>query len=102
VSLVFCLKEVRKMAKKETVTRIIDGDTFQTASRKHSVRLANVNAPEKGKRGSAKAKQALASLIQGQRVEIDTVARDPYRRAVANVKVGGKSVNAAMNRKLKK
>ena len=90
------------MTRKETVIKVIDGDTFQTASRKHSVRLANVNAPEKGQPGSAKATQALKNLIQGQQVKVDTVARDPYRRAVANVKVDGKSVNKAMNRKLKK
>jgi len=87
---------------KETVTRIIDGDTFRTASRKHPVRLANVDAPEKGKSGSAKATQALRNLIQGKQVQIYTVARDSYRRSVANVKVDGKSVNRAMNQKLKK
>ena len=90
------------MTKKERVTKVIDGDTFQTSSRKHSVRLANVDAPEKGKPGAAKAKQSLANLIQGQQVKVDTVARDSYGRAVAKVNVGGKSVNAAMNRKLKK
>ena len=33
---------------------------------------------------------------------IDTVARDQYGRCVANVTVGGKSVNKAMQGKLKK
>lgn len=88
--------------RKETVTRVVDGDTFRTASRKHSVRLANVDAPERGKPGSAKATQALKNLIQGQQVQIDTVARDSYGRTVANVKADGKSVNRAMNQKLKK
>ena len=88
--------------RKENVTRIIDGDTFLTKSRKHPVRLANVNAPEKGKPGSVKATQALKGLIKGQKVEVKTVARDPYGRSVANVKVGSKSVNKAMNKKLKK
>ena len=91
------------MAKrKEQVTRVIDGDTFKTSSRKHSVRLANVNAPEKGKPGSVKATQNLKNLIQGQQVQIDTVARDTYGRSVAKVKVDNKSVNKAMNQKLKK
>jgi len=92
------------MAKrKERVTKVIDGDTFRTKSRpKHSVRLANVDAPEKGKPGSAKATQALKNLIQGQQVQINTVARDSYGRSVANVKVNTKSVNKAMNQKLKK
>ena len=88
--------------KKETVTRVIDGDTFKTSTRKHSVRLANVDAPERGKKGAGKATQKLARLIQGQKVEVNTVARDKYGRAVANVKVGGKSVNRAMKKSTNK
>lgn len=88
--------------KKETVTRVFDGDTFLTKSRKHAVRLANVNAPEKGKPGGAKATQELRNLIKGKPVEVIAVARGPYGRTVAKVKVDGKSVNDAMKRKLKK
>ena len=91
------------MAKrKETVTRVIDGDTFRTSSRKHSVRLANVNAPEKGRKGGAKATQQLKSLIQGKKVEVNTVARDTYGRAVAKVKRGRMNVNKAMAKSTKK
>lgn len=64
------------MARKEKVTKIIDGDTFETASRKNPVRLANVNAPEKGQPGSAKVTEALRKMIQGEEVKIDTVSRD--------------------------
>ena len=85
------------MAKRrETVTKVIDGDTFETASRKHPVRLANVDAPEKRQPGYQRAKGALQKAIEGQKVEVNTVARDPYGRPVANVKVDGKSVNAKM------
>ena len=90
------------MARREKVTRVIDGDTFKTGSRKNPVRLANVDAPEKGRRGAASATQALKQLIQGKEVTIDTVARDSYGRSVANVKADGKSVNAAMRRKTRK
>ena len=89
------------MPRKEKVTRIIDGDTFETNRRQHPVRLANVNAPEKGQRGAPMAKKELESLIKNQEVTIDTVARDKYRRSVAKVKVGRRSVNKAMNDKLK-
>ena len=88
--------------KKETVTRVIDGDTFLTTSRKHAVRLANVDAPEKRAKGGARATQKLKNLIQGKRVEVETVVRDTYGRAVARVKVSGKSVNKAMSRKTSK
>lgn len=84
------------MARKERVTRVIDGDTFETASRKNPIRLANVNAPEKGATGGAEATAALRDLIVGETVSVDTVARDNYGRSVANVKVGRRSVNKAM------
>ena len=59
------------MGRKEKVTKVIDGDTFETASRKHPVRLANVEAPEKGEPGATKATQALRQLIQGEEVTIE-------------------------------
>lgn len=41
------------MPRKEKVTRVIDGDTFETNRRKNSIRLAGYDAPEKGKKGAA-------------------------------------------------
>lgn len=32
------------MTRKERVTKVIDGDTFKTTSRKNPVRLANIDA----------------------------------------------------------
>lgn len=89
------------MPRKEKVTRVIDGDTFKTRQRKHPVRLARVNAPEKGQGGAAQARKNLEKLILNQDVTIQTVARDKYRRSVANVKVGRNSVNKAMKEKLR-
>lgn len=90
------------MAKKETVTEIIDGDTFLTSRRKHPIRLANVDTPEKREPGYQQAKKALEQLIQDKKVDVDTVARDKYRRPVAKVKVDGRSVNKAMQKYRKK
>jgi endonuclease YncB( thermonuclease family) len=64
--------------------------------------LANVDAPERGKKGGSAATRALKGMIQGQEVSIDTVARDKYGRSVANVKVGRRSVNKAMRDKVKR
>jgi len=88
------------MPRKEKVTRVIDGDTFETSRRKHPVRLAGVNAPEKGKKGAAQARKDLAAMILGQEVAVKRVATDKYKRAVANVKLGRNSVNKAMKEKL--
>jgi len=86
------------MTRREKVTRVIDGDTFETASRKRSVRLVGVDTPEKGQSGYRQAKDALVRLIKGKTVIIDTKARDSYGRAVANVKLGRRSVNKAMKK----
>jgi len=83
---------------KEKVKKIIDGDTFVTAQGT-KVRLANVNAPEKGHKGAPQARQDLVNLISRKQVNIDAVARDPYGRVVAKVKIGTKSVNKAMKEK---
>jgi len=90
------------MARKEKVTKIIDGDTFLTDKRKNPVRLSDVDAPEKRQPGYQKAKKHLEKLIFNQEVSIETVARDKYGRSVANVEVGKKSVNKAMQRHNKK
>ena len=84
------------MAKKEIVTKVIDGVTFETNIRKKPVRLANVNTPEKRQKGYQQAKKALEDEILGQTVSVDTVARDKYGRAVAKVKCGRKSINKKM------
>jgi len=90
------------MARKEKVTRVIDGDTFRTAKRSRAVRLANVDVPETGTPGAAVAKKKLERLIKGKEVSIETVARDSYGRSVAVVKVGRKSINKAMRPNRKK
>jgi len=90
------------MSRKEKVTKIIDGDTFKTGNRKNPVRLANVDAPEKGKPGYAKATELLSKMIKDEEVRIDTVGRDKYGRAVAKVYKGRESVNKEMQEKLKK
>ncbi len=88
------------MVRKERVTKIIDGDTFETSSRKNPVRLANVDAPEKGQRGSVKATEVLRKMIEGEEVKIETVGRDKYGRAIAKVYKGRESVNKKMKERL--
>jgi micrococcal nuclease len=90
------------MARKEKVTKVIDGDTFLTDKRKNPVRLSDVDTPEKRQNGYQNAKKCLEKLILNQEVSIETVARDKYSRSVANVKLGVKSVNKAMQKYNKK
>jgi len=90
------------MARKERVTKVTDGDSFETASRKHPVRLAGVDAPEHGSRGASAATKRLKNMIEGEMVTVSTVTRDVYGRAVANVKHGRRSVNKAVKDGLEK
>ena len=90
------------MSRKETVKKVIDGDTFTTKQRKNPVRLANVDTPEKGQPGFQSAKKALETLIKDKEVLIETVARDKYSRSVAKVKIKTRSVNKAMEKHKKK
>ena len=90
------------MARKEKVIKVIDGDTFLTDKRKNPVRLADVDTPEKRQPGYQDAKKELEKLTLNKEISIDTVARDKYSRSVANVKVGNKSVNKAMQKHKKK
>ena len=90
------------MARKEPTKTVRDGDSFSTSSRKNDVRLADVDAPEKGQPGYGAAKQKLESLIAGETVKIETVAHDKYGRCIAKVKVGRTSVNNEMKKFLGK
>jgi micrococcal nuclease len=83
---------------KAKVQRVIDGDTFVTQSGK-TVRLANVDAPEKGHKGAPAARKDLRELVSRKEVNVEVVARDKYGRQVANVKTGNRSVNKAMREK---
>jgi endonuclease YncB( thermonuclease family) len=57
-----------------------------------------VRAPEIGSKGGAKARNDLEGLIGGKTISYDVVGKS-YGRNVANVKIGGKSVNQGMRNK---
>ncbi len=91
------------MAKrKETVTKIIDGDTIETSVRKRPVRIAGMDTPEKRQPGYSKAKQALSKLIEGEKVTVTPVATDTYGRTVARVRKGNTPIPNLMKKHQKK
>jgi len=65
------------------VTRIIDGDTFETSDDK-TIRLNNINTPERGEPGYEEAKSFL-SLYLNSSVEIDEQGLDKYRRTLGKI-----------------
>jgi micrococcal nuclease len=89
-------KEVVNMPRGK-VREVIDGDTLILKGGDR-IRLENVDAPEIGTKGAAKARHQLENLVEGKTITYNEVGTS-YGRIVAKVKVAGKSVNQAMRRK---
>ena len=76
----------RKKSVRRKVQKVIDGDTFTVRNRvggSQYIRVAGVNAPEKGQRGYASAKKDLSKL-KGKTVTLRPKAKS-YGRTVADV-----------------
>ncbi len=90
------------MARKETVTKIIDGDTIETSVRKKRVRIQGIDTPERGEPGYSEAKKALKELLKDEKVTVTPVTTDPYGRTVAKVKKGNTLVSTLIKKHQKK
>lgn len=90
------------MPRKETVRKIIDGDTIETSVRKKPIRIQGLDTPERGKPGYSKAKDALEKLLKDEKVTVTPVATDIYGRTVAKVKKGNANVGNLMKKHQKK
>lgn len=81
-----------------TVVRIADGDTITVLVDRQQirVRLRSIDAPERGQDFSQRSRQALADLIFGKEVRVETHGKDRYGRVIGDVFVSGKLVNDIM------
>ena len=86
------------------IVGITDGDTLtarcESAGEQQTikVRLAEIDAPEKGQPFGERSKQHLSSLCYRQQAEIHPQTTDRYGRTVARVYCAGVDANAAMMR----
>lgn len=84
------------------VVRVLDGDTVEILSDNkilQRVRLAGIDAPEKGQPFGTRAKQwLLALVVGGGSVEVDWYKRDKYRRLVGKLTATTGDINLAMVR----
>ena len=89
-----------------TVVKVSDGDTIQVVDEYGTmakVRLYGIDAPEAVK-GSKKvgqpygeeAYQALRSKVKGQKVSVDVIDIDKYKRVVSIVRMGQRNINKEM------
>jgi endonuclease YncB( thermonuclease family) len=77
------------------VVGIADGDTITVlddSKTQHRVRLAGIDAPEKGQAFGNVSRQHLADLVAGQRVTVERHKRDRFGRIVGKVQRGGLDV----------
>lgn len=80
------------------VTRVVDGDTLEV-DEKISVRLAEIDAPERDQPFGSEATRALARLTSKRTARFEVVDVDRYGRYVAHVFVGDVQVNREMVRR---
>ncbi|EBA7337920.1 chromosome partitioning protein ParB [Salmonella enterica] len=81
------------------VVRIIDGDTLvvlTAPATKTRIRLAGIDAPEKGLPFGQRARQFLTARIAGWVVEISGDSRDRYGRILGTLWADGRDINAEL------
>ena len=93
-------REVPADAATVRVTRVIDGDTVEVrddvARTTIRVRLAGIDAPERGQPFATRARERLGELLRTEPVRIQVFKHDRYDRAVGNLWAGGTDVGLAL------
>lgn len=84
-----------------TVTRVSDGDTLWVrmddgARTRRKLRLLGIDAPELCQAHGAEARAALAALVLGRRIEIESRYHDVYGRALAHATLEGQDIARSM------
>ena len=83
------------------VVAITDGDTVKVlrdGRDQVKIRIAEIDTPERRQPWGTRAKQAMAALVHGQRVEVEPVTIDRYGRTIARLRVDGLDVGRELVR----
>lgn len=82
------------------VVAVADGDSLVATveGTRTRVRLAEIDAPERGQPWNRRARQALEEKILHRSVRLDVVTTDQYGRLVAHVWLGERHINREMIR----
>ncbi|MFC3533611.1 thermonuclease family protein [Vogesella facilis] len=77
------------------VVAVLDGDTLKCLAdwREITVRLGQIDAPEKAQAYGQRAKYALAARVFGRNVTLERQEQDKYGRLVARVLLDGMDIN---------
>ena len=88
-----------------TLLRVIDGDTIQVAidvgfrfQTTQTLRLLELDTPERGQAGFLEAKAKLQAVLQSWMLQLSvtTVKQDSFGRWLAHVSIGGADVSRLM------
>jgi endonuclease YncB( thermonuclease family) len=79
----FSFAEKKSSQETAIVARVIDGDTLQLRDGR-TIRLINVNSPEKGMPNADLSKQFLKSF-ENKSIQIETTEQDKYQRTLARI-----------------
>lgn len=85
-----------------TVVDVIDGDTLvvqDAAKKKHAVRLAEIDAPERRQPFWRESAVALARLCFKKEAKVEWTERDPKKRVIGYVTCDGQEANAEQVRR---
>jgi len=78
------------------VVAIADGDTvtvLDAGQNQHKIRLAGIDAPEKGQPWGQRSKESLSDLVFNHAVSVEWHKRDKYGRLVGKILVNGQDAN---------
>jgi endonuclease YncB( thermonuclease family) len=81
------------------VVKIADGDTLTVldeAKTQHKIRLAGIDAPEKGQAFGTKSRENLAAKVFRQNIRVEVIDVDRYRREVGRIFLGDRFINMEM------
>ena len=70
------------------VVGVTDGDTItvlDASKTQHRIRLAGIDAPERGQPGGQRSKESLSALVYNQPVRVESSKRDRFDRVVGKV-----------------
>jgi endonuclease YncB( thermonuclease family) len=83
------------------IVGVIDGDTVDLLTRSKRlvrVRLAGIDAPERGQPFGAASKKVLSDLVFAKQASLQGEKKDRYGRLVAKVMVNGRDANLVLVR----
>jgi len=83
------------------VVGVSDGDSITVLSngrQNHKIRLAGIDAPERGQPWASRSRQRLAALVFGREVDVETGKVDRYGRTLGKVLVDGRDAGLVLLR----